>query len=250
VNKESLFELQFVSWWPGRWSNSNLLHEGTNTNDFDLPTGANGLGVVHFGYNNNHPRAKFVDSYEPGDKRKDATILQDGDTIWLRQWDETVNEEGIYVHDSLNLGQYALSYAPEGYCVRKWIYGYTDERESSPLNRKVIRYADVLLIKAEALNEMGRTADAYEPLNMVRRRAGLPDISGLSRDELRERIYEERKFEFAYEIDRLFDCFRSGNLEKWVLADRDVPVERFHNLLPVPQEAIDLDPNLYQNAGY
>ena len=78
----------------------------------------------------------------------------------------------------------------------------------------------------------------------------LPDISGLSQDELRERIYEERKFEFAYEIDRLFDCFRSGNLEKWVLADRDVPVERFHNLLPIPQEAIDLDPNLYQNAGY
>jgi starch-binding outer membrane protein, SusD/RagB family len=247
VNGESVFEIQFTSHWPGRWSSGTLMQEGSNHNDFDLPHTLNALGnVVHFGYNHNAPRPNFVNSYEPGDKRKDATILSPGDTMWLRQWGE--GSPGYFVWDG-NRDTYLRSYN-DGHVVRKWVWGYSTERESSPVNHIVLRYAEAFLIKAEALNEMGRTAEALEPLNIIRRRAGLQDLVGLSTDELRERIYDERKFEFAYEIKRLFDAYRSGRLEQWVLADRDVPVQRFHNLLPIPQRSIDLDPGLTQNIGY
>jgi starch-binding outer membrane protein, SusD/RagB family len=248
VNGESVFEVQFTSYWPGRWSSGPLNQQGSNHNDFDLPTSLNAVGgVVHYGYNSNSPRPKFVASYEPGDVRKDATILTPGDTMWLRQWGE--NNPGYFVWNG-DVGNFLINNGSEGHIVRKWVWGYSDERESSPVNHIVLRYAEAFLIKAEALNELGRTGEAFEPLNIIRRRAGLPDISGLSGDDLRERIYEERKFEFAYEIKRYFDALRSGNLEKWVLADREVNIQRYHNLLPVPQLAIDLDPGLTQNFGY
>jgi starch-binding outer membrane protein, SusD/RagB family len=249
VNGEAIFEIQFSSYWPGRWSAGTLRQEGSNHNDFDLPTSLNAYGgVVHYGYNHNSPRPKFVASYEPGDKRKDATILTPGDTMWLRQWGEG-NETGYFVWSG-DVGNYWLNIGSERHIVRKWVWGYTDERESSPVNHIVLRLADAYLIKAEALNEMGRTGEAFEPLNVIRRRAGLADVTGLSREDLRDKIYEERKFEFAYEINRYFDALRSGNLEKWVLADRDVPIQRFHNLMPIPQLARDLDPGLTQNFGY
>jgi hypothetical protein len=245
LDKESIFEVQYVSYWPNRWGTGNLTQEGSNSNAFDFTLASN---VTHLGYNANHPRSAFVNSYAEGDVRKSATILAPGDTLWLRQWKEGADE--FYVHNG-DLGRYPNIVGSEGYIVKKWLYGYTDERESSPVNEHVFRYAEVLLMKAEALNEMGRTEDAYEPLNKVRNRAGLPDLQpGLSKEEFREAVFEERKIELAYEKKRWFDGVRSGMLMDWVLADRNVPIQRHHYLLPVPTEILDLNPNLTQNFGY
>ena len=247
-DKESIFEVQYYSIWPDRYANGNLTQEGSNTNDFDLSFES---GIAEYGYNSNHPRSAFVDSYEEGDKRKLATILAPGDTLWLRQWSpDWENEEGYYVHDG-ELGPYPTVMGSEGYIVKKWLYGRPDERESSPVNEVVWRYAEVLLIKAEALNELGRTSEAYEAINQVRKRAGLGDLTpGLSRDDFREAVYEERKFELAYEKKRWFDAVRTGKLIEWVLADRTVPIQQYHYILPLPTEIVDLNDNLYQNFGF
>lgn len=71
------------------------------------------------------------------------------------------------------------------------------------------RYADVLLKKAEALNEMGQPGQAAASLNIVRKRAGLPEVSGLSQEAMREKIIHERRMELAFEGHRWFDMIAS-----------------------------------------
>ncbi len=68
-------------------------------------------------------------------------------------------------------------------------------QNDSPANWKVIRYGDVLLMFAEALNENGKTNEALNYLNLVRNRAGLGSFSNLTKDDTREKIYLERRFE-------------------------------------------------------
>jgi starch-binding outer membrane protein, SusD/RagB family len=89
---------------------------------------------------------------------------------------------------------YKSSYSTTGYNVRKFLVSksVSPEYNTNPANFVVYRYADVLLMKAEALNEQGKTAEAAEPLNIVRHRAGLPGVSGLSQEAMREKIIHER----------------------------------------------------------
>jgi hypothetical protein len=130
------------------------------------------------------------------------------------------------------------------------------------INFPIIRYADILLSFAEAINEQsGPTAEAYEAVNKVRRRAygvaiNTPNVSvdlvGLTTAELRAAIREERKKEFVQEGQRWFDLVRWGTLVsevKKVTAKNSVS-ER-NNLYPIPQSERNIDPvGLPQNPGY
>jgi hypothetical protein len=153
----------------------------------------------------------------------------------------------------------------------KYVTDLSDSRKSRPVNFPVIRYSEVLLIYAEALNEEnnGPTDAAYDAINQVRRRAfgELPytnpstktgvDLSGLSKDEFRKAIQDERLFEFVQEGKRWFDLVRWGIL---VEAIKDVTyngqkiksaVSKRNYLYPIPQEQRDLNPiGLWQNTGY
>jgi len=123
----------------------------------------------------------------------------------------------------------------------------------SPLNWPVLRYADVLLMKAEALNELGRTTEAEAPLNEVRARAGLDDISGLNKETFRQAVLHERRMELAFEGHRWFDLIRVENgtygLEFLHSIGRTNATEK-HLLFPIPQAERDVNPNLSQNPGY
>ncbi|QOG04468.1 RagB/SusD family nutrient uptake outer membrane protein [Flavobacterium sp. MDT1-60] len=130
------------------------------------------------------------------------------------------------------------------------------------INFPLIRYADILLSLAEAINEQGApTPEAYELINQVRRRAfGKPitipdatvDLSGLNQVTFRAAIQEERKKEFMQEGQRWFDLVRWGTLVteiKKVTAKNSVS-ER-NNLYPIPQSERNIDPvGLPQNPGY
>lgn len=126
-----------------------------------------------------------------------------------------------------------------------------------------LRYSDILLMKAEALNELnnGPTTEAYDAINQVRRRARfngtaelpiLPDLQGLSYQSFRDALLNERRWEFAAEGHRWFDLTRFGKLEALVpVAKTGVQPQPFHYLFPVPQTEIDLNQNLLpQNQGY
>jgi hypothetical protein len=123
----------------------------------------------------------------------------------------------------------------------------------SSINFPVLRYADVLLMYAEALNEVsGPTADAYSGINQVRNRANTGDLTpGLTQSAFRDSLYAERRREFVQEAQRWFDLVRTGRLVtavSKVASKTNVSVK--NNLFPIPQSEISLNPGLTQNPGY
>ena len=151
------------------------------------------------------------------------------------------------------------------YNIRPFIQKYWD-RDAEPTGNgtandfPVIRYADVLLIYAEANNELGNAALAHEYINMVRKRArfngtvyenAVADYVGLNKDQMKEAIIKERRMEFVAEGQRWFDLVRTNTLEAKVpLAKPGVTPAARNYKFPIPQYEIDLNPNLVQNDGY
>lgn len=120
----------------------------------------------------------------------------------------------------------------------------------SRANWKVIRYADVLLMLAEALNENGKTAEALGYLNMVRTRAGVPVYTGLTADDTREKIYTERRLELHMEGHRWFDLVRTGRALSTL---QSFGMKTHMTVFPIPQSQIEIinDRAVFpQNPGY
>jgi hypothetical protein len=229
--KESIFEVQYSG-------NTEYDFWGNNPQSSWLSAfmGPRNSGFVAGCYGWNQPTQEFVDQYETGDKRKDLTIFYAGCPKF----------DGI---------DYKGSYSNTGYNVRKFLVpkAISPEYNTSPANFVVYRYADVLLKKAEALNELGRTTDAEAPLNTVRQRAGLPDVTGLSQDDMREKIIHERRIELAFEGHRWFDLIRLGNGDYAVnflksIGKKNVNKNRL--IFPIPQTEMDANSLMTQNPGY
>jgi hypothetical protein len=118
-------------------------------------------------------------------------------------------------------------------------------------NIRVLRLGEVLLLNAEAANELGQSAKALTALNRVRVRAGLAALpSGLSQDGLRQAIWKERRVELALEYgDRYFDLVRTGRAATVLKAKGFVPNK--NELMPIPLSQITLSGGkLTQNPGY
>jgi len=216
-SKESLFEIQaYVG--PNGVPNSG--HE------FGVEQGVRGSGVWDLGWGWNVPEPGQEASYASGDKRKTATILYSGQddgygktvpsfpTVPRLYWNKKV-----YPEPSMQT--------------------LTGRRQNNWLNHILLRYADVLLLAAEAANESGGTANennAVTWVNMVRSRAGLPNISFTTKAAMRDIIKQERRSELAMEGERFFDLVRWGDAET-VLGSRGyTPCHKYY---PLPQSAID-----------
>lgn len=132
---------------------------------------------------------------------------------------------------------------------------------NSDLNWPAIRYADVLLTYAEATNEVGGpTEKAYSAVNAIRKRAELPDLSGLSKNELREAVWRERWYELCFENTTWYDMVRlrkafnvaTKKFEDYVghkFSYGPVVTER-ELLFPIPTQETLNNTNLTQNKGY
>jgi starch-binding outer membrane protein, SusD/RagB family len=139
---------------------------------------------------------------------------------------------------------------------RKFLNDHWKDREgyNSPNNWRYIRYADVLLMYAECLNETNSTAQAYQYVDRVRQRAGLAKLSvakpGLSQAQFLQQLKHERITELSGEGHRWTDLVRWGDLGPQV-AVRDPGFSNFqigkHEVLPIPQQERDINPNLGQN---
>ena len=139
---------------------------------------------------------------------------------------------------------------------RKWVSETGNTGTSnSPVDLVLLRYADVLLMYAEAQNEaVGPDASVYSAANKVRDRVGMPDFpAGLSQDAMRDEIRHERRVEFVMEGTRYFDLLR------WRIADQVIPsvptlenrqFEPRNYRWPIPQSVIDGDSEIEQNPGY
>lgn len=228
---ESLFEVQYTG-----STNYNFWGNDCQANWLSTYMGPRNSGWVGGSWGWQHVTREFVDSYEDGDLRKDVTILYDG----CPQFDGK---------------DYDPSWSITGYNVRKYLVNKTisPEYNTNPSNFVVYRFADVLLMKAEALNELGETALAQIPLNKVRKRAGLADITTTDKAKMKEFIIHERRMELAFEGHRWFDIIRIDNGDYAVnflksIGKKNVTKDRL--LYPIPQDEIDANPNMAKNPGY
>jgi hypothetical protein len=141
---------------------------------------------------------------------------------------------------------------------KKWGEYYIkngDQNWDAAINFRVIRFADILLLQAEALNELTQTGAAYTHINRVRTRANLPNLTaGLSQDAFRDAVLRERMFELGFEAQRWNDLRRHNMINKTLLEPRDPEFQFFtpnkSELLPIPQSEVDLNPAIKQNPGW
>ena len=140
--------------------------------------------------------------------------------------------------------------------------GRPDEKDwRSGINERLMRYSDVLLMYAECQNELGNPAVCAEYIQKVRTRANLPnrqaEFAGLTKEQLRDRIADERLLEFVFEGHRFDDIRRWGWLQNPTkLAELQAHDAEFNSYVPgreyfsIPQLEIETNPNLRQNPGY
>lgn len=253
-NSESLFEVQYSGSVldVGQGQDNSRSSEG-----YDRP---NFFGPPVYSYADVQPRqwltAAYTDStvaFAPGstkkhliDPRRDVSIIS------------VLNPDLFYGKTFAQLG-----YNPSQQYWRKYLNDRTrttPENFTSGINFRVIRYADVLLLQAEALNELGQTANAVALMKQVRDRVGIatPAASTFTQASLRLYMRDERGRELAGEGQRWFDINRWGLLNDQAglnyLIAKDPDFNNFvlgkSKLLPIPQNDIDIDPNIKQNPGY
>lgn len=227
-NSESIFEIQCM-----------LIpnNPGASNSQYSQVQGVRGSTGGGWGFN--VPSATLAAAYETGDPRRDATIIFRGETT----------PEGDVIPASGDNPMYnQKSYVP----FSLYVSGFN---EGCQQDKIVLRYADVLLMNAEANNELGNAAAALIPLEMVRARARagnaaiLPKITTTDQGALRTAIYNERHVELAMEFDRYFDVIRQGRGTA-VFGSRHWKAGK-NEVWPIPQNEIDLSAGtLTQNAGY
>lgn len=216
-NSESIFEIQ------GRGETPNKGVQG-----YYETQGARGAGGWGWGFNT--PTEDLTNFYEEGDKRKDATIIFRGETLW----------DGKLVAETVANPRYNQ----KAY-VSETLESFNGDRWESNKNVRILRYAEVLLMNAEAAINVG--GDAKTPLNLVRNRAGLESLETVTLMD----VWKERRAELAFEHDRYFDLVRQGRAGVVLRAHGKNFVDGKHELFPIPQAQIDLsDGQLMQNPGY
>lgn len=233
-NSESVFEIQFMNASGGNWGKNNA-NEGSFSNVFQRARGQ----FAGFGFN--IPTKNFVDDFFAEgfeDPRLKATVFRVGDKM---------GDRGIFTID-------ATGGVPFAYYGRKY---FTNKSEDAPFgdpspnggtNDRVIRFADVLLMHAEASFQAGDEASAKASLNKVRQRVAIPALN-LSGPALLEAIYRERRLELGMEAHRFFDLVRTGQAaQKLGALGFKAGV---NELFPIPNSQILASGGvLKQNPGY
>lgn len=216
-----------------------------NNPGFFQPAGDDGFGLCM-------PSANLVAAYEPGDLRKAATIIDlpasaPPDTLF----DGFVVPTLQGIHTYYNYKAYHSQIPPTG-GTRQQVELFNSDRGNCPKDLHILRYGELLLIKAEADNELNNTGTAITNLNAVRARAGLGPTTASSQADVRTAIWNERRVELAMEHDRFWDIVRQGRAAQVMHAAGKPNFTAGKNeLLPIPASEIAVSGGrLFQNNGY
>jgi len=186
--------------------------------------------------------------------RNFATMFRIRDDFWF-SFHEDDTRKDLMIEEYINTEGELIDLRPPADNVRPFKY-WPDEDFAGPAygnDIPDIRYADILLSRAEALNELnGPNQESIDLINQVRQRAGVPDISldkFASKDELNSHILDERGWELWWEGKRREDLIRHGEFISRARA-RGLPAQDHHVRHPIPLFALDANPMLEQNPGY
>lgn len=239
-NTEAIFSVNHIA---------GTLGLGNELNAWFAPRSLNGYGFFY-------PTQSLVDNYEKAtggevDPRLDYTLARSGHPYFETPFD--------------------ASWTTTGYITKKMVQPLSEVGTSiknvGTVNYEALRLADILLVKAEALNESGQSAAALAPLNAVRKRAResylydntlpgfgtvpaglLPDIATTDQAQLRDIIRKERRSELALEFQRFFDVVRYGKTYAEAALKPGAPAFNYDNnkWFPLPQSERDANPNLFK----
>jgi hypothetical protein len=255
-NSESLFEIQFDRNVGG----TTLGWVGEPASDWSKTSGkARTYAPLGYGWGDITPTDWIFNEYlqdstidgQP-DPRLIANMLYDypGCTVYGTPWAES-----------------DLTYKDLRF-LRKYLNDDTEPNEvewRSAINERILRYDDILLLYAECMNELDNIDEAYNYIQMVRDRANLPDLRtknpGMTKEEMRLQISHERALEFAFEGSRYFDLLRWGWLDLsngsnpmmdiLITHDAELGMQTVgREYLAIPQNELDVNPNVQQNPGW
>ena len=275
-----------------------------NTREIELFNAPCGFGGNVNSTGRNNPTQNLVDAYETinglpidqdptydeqkpyqnRDPRLEQTILHHGSIWGDPQQDE---QRAVDVTYGAGIDYQALhGGTTTGYYTKKFLNNMSFKNPTTYLHAcPIFRYAEILLNAAEALNEAGKTNEAYQYVNQVRARVGMPAYAGMSKNKLRERIRNERRIELCFEDHRFFDERRwmlfaeqtaesEKNLPRYLQVyniysvqvtpnestvftytnDNTHPTRSFHSpknyYFPVPDATYKKNKNLGQNKGW
>jgi hypothetical protein len=219
-NREIIFAVQYLG---GGYGEGNTFASGF----VPQPSGSTIIGVS--GGSNNIGTKDLYDAFEAGDARLNTAI-------------------GIFT-----TGTFTYYYA------KKFVYASVAGGSEGDNDWPVLRYADIILLYAEALNENNKTPLALIQLNLIRNRSGLVSKLNLSKDDATTAIRKERRVEMCFEAERWFDLIRWGIMVDVMKAHKiNYPpangaignVVSTLGLYPIPQQERTLNINLSQNLGY
>lgn len=232
---ESVFEIQ-----TGKFNNANLKVDNYTAPQGPRSGGKGGWDDLGWGFNT--PSQSLINEYEPGDKRREATI------IFI---DNSGTHKGTVLWDGYRLPSsdsvQNLYYNYKAYTSREMESFAIPQDKDRPKNIKILRYADVILMNAEAAVRTGQ-GDPAARINQLRVRAGLSPKASVTLED----IWHERRVELAMEHDRFWDLVRQGRAAEVMMASGKANfAEGKHELLPIPNSQILLSGGrLEQNPNY
>ncbi|WP_316806608.1 RagB/SusD family nutrient uptake outer membrane protein [Pedobacter agri] len=253
-NSESVFEIQFSENQSESTDDdvdeSRINNTGTSISQFFAPPGV--------GFSDGAARRWVIDEF-----LQERTVSNAQDprlaASFIFNNANPVGPTATIVYGQTFQSRYGTGPDANGVWFRKLLNDHWKNQEGfrSPNNYRLIRYADVLLMYAECLNGLNRTAEAYPLVDRVRQRAGLATLTvakpGLNQAQFLTQLKHERLTELAGEGWRWADLQRWGDLSP-ALATRDADFTGFivgkHEVYPIPQSDIDLNSNLTQNPKY
>ena len=190
-----------------------------------------------------------VQKFDPADKRY-AVFLQ-GPQVSILTGQPVNDRAGARLNYTVDIPNIEQATEANGSRVYKWPYDPNRSTTNHGNDFPLYRLAEMFLIKAEALNELGRTAEALPLVNQVRARVFSPPkplATGMTQAQMRQAIYDERLFELLDEGKRRTDMIRFGT---WLAAGWNKPQDQpYKVLMPIPQTQMDANPLLTQNPGY
>lgn len=229
LNSEIIFTIRY---------SSGGLGLGSPFGNYFAPN-QSGSSVINNGGNGyNYPTTDLIQAYLAADTRRNATIALN------------------YVND--------LGATVDRAYVTKFL-SQVVLKEDGDKDWPIIRFADVVLLYAEVLNELEGPSSALPLLNRIRVRAGLSELKAINisnKHEMRMAIEKERRLELAYENHRWFDLVRTERVMEVInshyenelfyeeVTEGVGPLTTQSILLPIPQKEIDINSNISQNPGY
>lgn len=219
-NKDIIFAVQYLG---GGFGEGNTFASGF------VPQTSGSTIINVAGGSNNIGTPDLYKAFEAGDSRLNTSI-------------------GIFTSGTLTY-----------YYAKKFVYQSVAAGSEGDNDWPVLRYADVILMYAEVLNENNKTTQALTQLNLVRNRSNLGSKTGLSQDDARNAIRNERRVELCFEGERWFDLIRYGTfvqvMQAYKTANKSANgvignVLAIQSLYPIPVREIQLNPKLTQNPGY